>query len=185
MRMHRCPDWTMLSWLFLCWLVPPAKPAAKSSPKVAKSRAKPSTKGMPCTQCAHSAILYVGNYLKPSVGLFSPVGCSITDFFPLLVDGGCGTFELPPIFTHLAIFGAHFYLVLLHVLCYRWMLDYDDGEPLDVMYIHNATNRQVGCYTLQSGFQHSCCYLSETMSLWILFLSQHLNPPSALSDHRE
>ena len=31
-----------------------------------------------CTQCK---LLYVGNLLNPSFGLFSPVGCSITDFF--------------------------------------------------------------------------------------------------------
>ena len=27
------------------------------------------------------------------------------------------------------------------------MLENDDGESADVVYIHNATNRQVGCYT--------------------------------------
>ena len=53
------------------------------------------------TQCK---LCYVGNYLNPSFGLFSSVGCSKTDCFTLLVDGGCGTFELPPIFTHLQPF---------------------------------------------------------------------------------
>ena len=51
-------------------------------------------------------------------------------------------------------------------------MDYDDGESPDVVYIHISTNRRVGCHTLQSGFQPSWslpCYLSETMSLWILF----------------
>ena len=60
----------------------------------------------------------------------------------------------------------------------RGMLDYDDGESSDAVYIYNATNRQVGCYTLQSGFQPSWslpCFLLETMSLWILFMSQHLH----------
>ena len=52
------------------------------------------------------------------------------------------------------------------------------------------TMQQLGkwvVHTLQSGFQPSwslLCYLEETMSLWILFMSQHFNPPSALSDHR-
>ena len=60
---------------------------------------------------AHTVQTFVcGNYLNPSFGLFSPVGCSITNFFAPLVDG-CGIFELPPIFTHfhpfLAIL-AHF-----------------------------------------------------------------------------
>ena len=53
------------------------------------------------TQCK---LLCVSNYLNPSFGLFSPVGCSITDFFKLLVDAGCGTFKLPPIFTHFQLF---------------------------------------------------------------------------------
>ena len=53
--------------------------------------------GMPCTQCK---LLYVNNYFNPSFGLFSLAGCSITDVFTLFVDGGCGTFELPPFFTH-------------------------------------------------------------------------------------
>ena len=34
------------------------------------------------TQCK---LLYVGNYLNPSFGPFSPVGCSIRDVFTLLV----------------------------------------------------------------------------------------------------
>ena len=45
-----------------------------------------------------------------------------------------------------------------------------------------------GCYTLQSRFQPSWslpCYPQETLSLWIPFMSQHLNPPSALSEHCE
>ena len=49
------------------------------------------------TQCN---LLYVRNYLNPSFGLFSLVGCSITECFMLLVHRGCGTFELPPMFTH-------------------------------------------------------------------------------------
>ena len=52
--------------------------------------------------------------------------------------------------------------MLSHSLCYRWMLDYDDGESPNAVYIHNVTNRQLGCYTLQSGFQPSWslpCYL--------------------------
>ena len=117
------------------------------------------TQGMPCTQCK---FLYVGNYWNPSFGLFAPVGCSITDIFTLLVDGGCGTFELPPIFYPLFANLAHFYPVLLRVPCYRWMQDCDDGELPDVMYIYNATNQQVGCYTLQSESQPSwslLCYL--------------------------
>ena len=47
------------------------------------------------------------------------------------------------------------------------MVDYDGRESPDIVYSHNATNPQVGCYTLQRGFQPSwpwpCC-LSETMS---------------------
>ena len=54
----------------------------------------------------------------------------------------CHTFS--PIFGHFHPFSPS----LLHVPCYRWMLDYDDGESPDVLYIHNATNQQVGCYTL-------------------------------------
>ena len=70
---------------------------------------------------------------------------------------------------------AHFHPVLLHVLCYSWMVDCDDGESPAVMYFHNATNRQVGCYTLLSLGNNVC----------ILFMSHHLKPPSALLDHRE
>ena len=68
-------------------------------------------------------LLYASNSLNPS-GLFSPVGCSVTEVFTLLVDGGCNTS------THFHPFSAilaHFYPVLLHILCYRWMLDDDDG----------------------------------------------------------
>ena len=63
---------------------------------------------------------------------------------------------------------------------------YDDGESMDVLYIHNATIRKVGCYTLLSGFQPSWplpCYLYKTMSfvdsLYELALA------STLWNHRE
>ena len=49
------------------------------------------------TQCK---LLYTGNYLNPSYGPFPQVCCPITGFFMLLVHWGCGTFKLPPIFTH-------------------------------------------------------------------------------------
>ena len=46
--------------------------------------------------------------------------------------------------THIHPFStilAHFRRVLLHVLCYGWMVDYDDGESPGVMYIHNTPKR--------------------------------------------
>ena len=33
----------------------------------------------------HCKLLYVGNYVNPSFGVFSPVGCSITELFTLFV----------------------------------------------------------------------------------------------------
>ena len=103
-------------------------------------------------------VLYVGNYLNPSFGPFSQVCCSITGFFYVLCIEDVAHVKCHPFSANL----AHFHPVLLHVLCYRWRLDYDDGESPDVVYIHNATNWHVGCYTLLSGFQPSWplpCYL--------------------------
>ena len=107
------------------------------------------------TQCK---VLYASNILDRIFGPFSQVCCSITWFLHFLCIEdvarlNCHPFS--PIFTH-------FHPVLLQFLCYRWMLHYDDGESPDVLYIHNATNRQLGCYTLLSGFQPSWplpCYL--------------------------
>ena len=45
-------------------------------------QAKPRSQGMPCTQCK---LLYVSNYLNPSLGSFSQVCCSMTGFFTPLV----------------------------------------------------------------------------------------------------
>ena len=70
---------------------------------------------------------------------------------------------------------AHLQPVLWHVFLLQ--VDYDDGESPDVVYVHNATNRQVDCYTLQSRFQPSWplpCYLREQCCLWFLFMSEPL-----------
>ena len=83
---------------------------------------------------------------------------------------------------------ALFHPGLLHFLCYRWMLDYDDGESRDVLYVHNTTNQQVDCYTLLSGFQpswHRLAISCKQRPFWIPFMNQHLNPATALSDHCE
>ena len=97
----------------------------------------------------HRKVLYVGNYLNPSFGPFSLVGCSITGFLRFLCIEdvaylNCHPFS--PFFSHFSPFSPG----LLHILCCRWMVDYDDGESPDVLYIHNATNWQLDCDTLLS-----------------------------------
>ena len=62
-----------------------------------------------------------------------------------------------PIFSHFSLFLPIFFL---HVLCYRWMLDYDDGESPDVVYCYKLSPNRVKaeCLCLQKAvtiFQHT------------------------------
>ena len=72
-------------------------------------------------------VLYGGNYLNPSFGSFSQV-------------------------FHKLLFRNRFFCASCALKMWR---NSDDGESPDVVYIHNATNRKVGCYTLLSRFQLS------------------------------
>ena len=75
-----------------------------------------------CTQCK---LLYVGNYLNPSFGPFSQVCCSITGFLRFLCIEDVAHLNATNFHPFSAIL-AYFHPVLLHVLCYSWMVDYDD-----------------------------------------------------------
>ena len=76
------------------------------------------------TQCK---LLYVSNYLNPSFDLFTSLLFHHSSFLRFLciedvAHLNCHPFS--PIFSYLNPFSP----VLLHVLCYKWMVDYDDGE---------------------------------------------------------
>ena len=134
-------------------------PSNKIQPTPPRTACHGRSQGMPgmlFMQCARTqcTILYVRNYLNPSFGPFTSLLFHNRFFLRFLCIEDVAHLKYHP-FSPLSTIFTHFHPVLLHLLCYRWMLDYDDGESPDVLYIHNATNQQVGCYTLLSKFQPS------------------------------
>ena len=62
----------------------------------------------------------------------------------------------------------------------------NNASGLSIIHFRSCPLRQVGCYTLLSGSNlhgHRPAISSGQRPLWILCMSQHLNPATALSDH--
>ena len=89
-----------------------------------------------------------------------------------------------PNFSHFSPFSP----VLLRDLCYRWMVDYDDGNHwTSCTFTTQQIGRWVVAQSIANSNLHGHCIANSRKQclLWSPFMSQHLNPSSALSDHCE
>ena len=135
-----------------------------------------------------SKLLYVGNYLNPSFGPFSPVCCSATGFFYASCALRCGTFELPPIFTHFQPFWPIFtrFCCTFFVLDGWWIM-MTGNHRTSCTFSMQQTGRWAFTHSKANSNLHGHCLAisRKQCCLWILLMSHHLNPLAALSDHRK
>ena len=89
-----------------------------------------------------------------------------------------------PVLNHFSLF----YPVLVHILCYRWIEDYDDEKSPHAVHSHRKKiSKWVFTHSKADSNLHGHCFATSRKQcvLWILFVSKHLNFSSAIPDHRK